>query len=110
MSEFRDDLLISPINKKRIVGIFLITVLLISIFTFSVLLYSLLFESQRPYPSDKLSEAEWEDADLTLPPSPYNFSDLEDLFNNLNLTQDQLQQLIDTLQDMFDGDIQDLDL
>jgi len=109
MSEFREDLLITPINKKRIIGIFLVTILLISLFAFSVLFYSFLFESQRPYPSDKLSEAEWEDADLTLPPSPYNISDFEDLFSDLNLTLEQLQDLIDTIQDMFDGDIDDFD-
>ncbi|MFX1527829.1 MAG: transglutaminase-like domain-containing protein [Promethearchaeota archaeon] len=107
MSEFREDLLISPINKKRIIGIFLVSILLISLFAFSVLFYSFLFESQRPFPSDQLSEAEWEDADLTLPPSPYNFSG--DDFNDLNLTLDQLQDLLDTIQDMFDGDIDDFD-
>ncbi|MFX1354650.1 MAG: transglutaminase-like domain-containing protein, partial [Promethearchaeota archaeon] len=107
MSEFREDLLITPINKKRIIGIFLVTMLLISLFAFSVLFYSFLFESQRPYPSDKLSEAEWEDADLTLPPSPYNFS-IDD-FSDLNLTLDQLQDIIDTIQNMLDGDIDDFD-
>ncbi len=107
MSEFREDLLISPINKKRVIGIFLVTILLISLFAFSVLLYSLLFGSQRPFPSDQLSEAEYEEGNPVFIPIPFNWSDI---FDNLNLSQDQLQDLLDSLQDMFDGDIDDLDL
>ncbi|MFX1493961.1 MAG: transglutaminase-like domain-containing protein [Promethearchaeota archaeon] len=107
MPEFREDLLISPINKKRVIGIFLITILFISLFAFSVLLYSLIFGSQRPYPSDQLSEAEYEEGNPVFIPIPFNWTDI---FNNLNLTQDQLQDLLDSLQDMFDGDIDDLDL
>ncbi|MFX1267694.1 MAG: transglutaminase-like domain-containing protein [Promethearchaeota archaeon] len=107
MSEFREDLLISPINKKRLIGIFLVTILLISLFAFSVLLYSLLFGTQRPFPSDLLSEAEYEEGNPVFIPIPFNWSDI---FDNLNLSQDQLQDLLDSLQDMFDGDIDDLDL
>ena len=107
MSEFREDLLISPINKKRVIGVFLVTILLISLFAFSVLLYSLLFGSQRPFPSDQLSEAEYEEGNPVFIPIPFNWSDI---FDNLNLSQDQLQDLLDSLQDMFDGDIDDLDL
>jgi len=107
MSEFREDLLISPINKKRVIGIFLVTILLISLFAFSVLLYSFIFGSQRPFPSDQLSEAEYEEGNPVFIPIPFNWSDI---FDNLNLSQDQLQDLLDSLQDMFDGDIDDLDL
>ncbi|GAI81843.1 unnamed protein product, partial [marine sediment metagenome] len=57
-----------------------------------------------------MSEAEYEDAILILPPFPYNLSDFQDIFSDLNLTQEQLEDLLDALQDMFDGDIDDLDL
>ena len=110
MSEFREDLLVSTINKKRIVKIILIAVLLVTSFAFSILLFSLLWGSQRPLPSDQLSEAENEDAMLILPPFPYNLSDFLDLFSDLNLTQDQLDEIIDSLQDLLDADIEDLDL
>lgn len=107
MSEFREDLLITKINKKRIIGIILVSTLLLSVFAFSILLSSLIFDSQRPFPSDRLSEAEEEEGiRLITAPFPFNFSD----FLDLNLTQDQLSDLLDMLQDMFDGDIDDLDL
>ncbi len=110
MSEFREDLLASTINKKRLVKIIFTAVLLVTSFAFSVFLFSLLWGTQRPLPSDRLSEAEDEDVILMLPPFPYNMSDFQDQFSDLNLTQDQLQDLLDALQDMFDGDIDDLDL
>ncbi|NVM17816.1 MAG: transglutaminase domain-containing protein [Candidatus Lokiarchaeota archaeon] len=110
MSEFREDLLATPINKKRIIKIILTAVLLVAAFAFSTFFFSLLWDSQRPPPSDRLSEAEDEDVILVLPPFPYNISDFQDLFSDLNLTTDQLSDLLDALADMFDGDIDDLDL
>ena len=104
MSEFREDLLISTINKKRVIGVILVAVILISIFAFSSLLFSLIWGSQRPSPSDRLSEAERETVILDLPPFPYNLSDFQNQFPNLTL--DQLQDLFD----MFDGDVDDLNL
>ncbi len=110
MSEFREDLLVSTINKKRLVKIILTAALLVASFAFSVFLFSLLWGTQRPLPSDRLLDAEYEDVVLIIPPFPYNMSDFQDQFSDLNLTQDQLQDLLDALQDMFDGDIDDLDL
>jgi hypothetical protein len=107
MSEFREDLLVKTINKKRVIGIVLVTALLIAAFAFSILLSSLIFDTQRPSPSDELSKArEEEGIQLITSPFPFNFSDFQDL----NLTQDQLSDLLDMLQNMFDGDINDLDL
>ena len=110
MSEFREDLLVSTINKKRIVKIILIAVLLVTSFAFSILLFSLLWGTQRPLPSDQLSEAEYEPAIPTKIPLPFDFSDLFDLFSNLNLTEEQLNDIIVSLQDFLDADIEDLDL
>jgi len=110
MSEFREDLLVTTINKKRLIKIILIAILLVTSFAFSVFLFSLLWGSQRPLPSDRLSEAEDEDVLLILPPFPYNMSDFQDQFSDLNLTQEQLEDLLDAIQDMFDGDIDNLDL
>ncbi len=110
MSEFREDLFATSINKKRLVKIILTAVLLVTSFAFSVYLFSLLWGTQRPLPSNELDKAKYEDAILMHFPFPYNMSDFQEKFSDLNLTQDQLQDLLDALQDMFDGDIDDLDL
>ncbi|NVM45505.1 MAG: transglutaminase domain-containing protein [Candidatus Lokiarchaeota archaeon] len=110
MSEFREDLLATPINKKRVIKIILTAVLLTAAFAFSTVFFNLLWDNQRPPPSDQLSEAEDEDVILILPPFPYNLSDFQDMFSDQNLTLDQLSDLLDALQEMFDGDIDDLDL
>ncbi|MHA1195543.1 MAG: transglutaminase domain-containing protein [Promethearchaeota archaeon] len=106
MSEFREELLLSTVDKKRVISIIIVAILLIAMFAFSSSLFSVLWGSQRPSPNDKLSEAEYEETKLVQIPFPYNFSD----FLNLNLTQDQLNDLLDALQDMFDGNIDNLDL
>jgi hypothetical protein len=107
MPEFREDLLITAINKKRVIGIILVTVLLIAAFALSILLSSLIFGGQRPSPSDELSKARQDEGiQLIKSPFPFNFSD----FQNMNLTQDQLSNLLDMLQNMFDGNITNLDL
>jgi hypothetical protein len=106
MSEFREDLLVSTINKKRLIKIILTAVLLVTSFAFSVFLFSILWGTQRPLPSNELDKAIHEDVVLIMPPFPYNLSDFQDQFSDLNLTLDQLQDLLD----MFDGDIDDLDL
>ena len=93
MSEFREDLLATPINKKRVIKIILTMGLLIAAFAFSTVFFSFLWDSQRPFPSDRLEDAEDEDVILVQIPFPYNESDFSD-----------------ALQDMFDGLIDDLDL
>ncbi len=110
MSEFREDLLATPINTKRIIKIAVTAVLLLAAFMFSTILLNLLWDNQRPPPSDNLSEAEDEDVILVLPPFPYNLTDFQDLFADQNLTSDQLNDILDALQEMFDGDVDDLDL
>ncbi len=107
MSEFREELLVTSIDKKRVIKIILVAVLLIAAFAFSIILSSFLFNTLRPYPSDQLARAKEETGiQLTLPPFPYNLSD----FQNLNLTQDQLNNLLDALKNMFNGNIDNLDL
>jgi len=110
MSEFREDLLVTAMNKKRVIKIILTAVLLVFAFAFSTVFFSLLWDTQRPFPSDQLSEAEEEVGIPTEIPFPYNISDFQDLFSDLNLTTDQLSDLLDALTNMFDGDIDDLDL
>ncbi|MFX0074763.1 MAG: transglutaminase domain-containing protein [Candidatus Hermodarchaeota archaeon] len=110
MSEFREDLLATPINTKRVIKIVVTAVLLLEAFMFSTVLLNLLWDNQRPPPSDRLAEAEDEDVILVLPPFPYNLTDFQDLFGNQNLTSDQLSDILDALQEMFDGNIDDLDL
>ena len=107
MPESRENLLVTTINKKRVIGIVLVTALLMAAFAFSILLSSLIFGGQRSSPSDELSKARQDEGiQLITSPFPFNFSDFQDL----NLTQDQLSNLLDMLQNMFDGNINNLDL
>jgi len=107
MSEFREELLVTSIDKKRVIKIIAVAVLLIFAFAFSIILSSLIFNTQRLNPSDQLEYADEETGiQLTLPPFPYNLSDFQDL----NLTQDQLNNLLDALKNMFNGNIDNLDL
>jgi hypothetical protein len=110
MSEFREDLLVSSVDKKRVIKTLLLVGLFITLFAFSTVLLSLLWGGLRLPPNDQLSEAEWEDAELIDIPFTINFSDFQDLFDNFSLNPDQLQDALDALQDMFDGNIDDLDL
>jgi len=110
MSEFREDLLITPTSLKYVIKVIILAVILIVAFVFSTYFFSLLWDSQRPPPSDRLLDAEDEDVILVLPPFPYNLSDFQDMFSDQNLTLDELSDLLDALQEMFDGDIDDLDL
>ncbi|TFF89880.1 MAG: transglutaminase domain-containing protein, partial [Promethearchaeota archaeon] len=110
MSEFREDLLVSSVNKKRVIKTILLVGLLITLFAFSTVLFSLIWGGLRTPPNDQLSEAEWEDVELIDIPLTVNFSDFQDLFDNFSLDPDQIEDALDALEDMFDGDIDDLDL
>jgi len=110
MSEFREDLLVTAINKKRVIKIILTAVLLVFAFAFSTVFFSFLWNTLRPPPNDQLSKAKEEEGIPTQIPFPYNISDFQDLFSDLNLTTDELTDFIDALSDMFDGDIDGLDL
>jgi len=110
MSEFREDLLVTAINKKRVIKIILTAVLLVFAFAFSTVFFSFLWNTIRPPPSEELAKADEEEGIPTQIPFPYNISDFQDLLSDLNLTPDQLSDIIDALSDMFDGDIDGLDL
>ncbi|MFX1569871.1 MAG: transglutaminase-like domain-containing protein [Promethearchaeota archaeon] len=106
MSELREEILGGGINKKRIIGTILVVIILISIFAFSTVFFSVLFGSQRPFPSEELKDHPTEDALLIKPPFPFD----EDFWQDLLDQVDDPQSLLDMLSDMFDGDIDDLDL
>lgn len=110
MSEFREDLLASSVDKKRVIKTILLVGALITLFAFSTVIFSLIWGSLRIPPNDQFSQAEWEDAELIDIPLTINFSDFQDLFDNLTLDPDQIEDALDALQDMFDGNIDDLDL
>jgi len=110
MSEFREDFLVTVINKKRVVKIILTAVLLVLAFAFSTVFFSFLWDTQRPFPSDQLSEAEDEFVELTKIPYFFNPSDFLDHLSHLNLTQEQLDKILDDLQDFSDADIEDVNL
>jgi hypothetical protein len=108
MSELREEILGAGINKKRVLGVILVAVLLISAFAFSTFFISLLFGSQRLDPNDKIGDAEEEFPILIAPPYPFDEDFWQDFIDDLS--PDELQNLLDMLSDMFDGDIDDLDL
>ena len=79
MSEFSEDLLVSTINIKRVIKTILVAGLLVTAFAFSIFFFSLLWGGPRPNPSDRLSEAEDEDAILIYFPTIFEIGDLPDI-------------------------------
>ncbi len=110
MSEIQRDLLKSTFSQKRIIGVVIIAGLLIAMFAFSTALINLLLGTEKLTPNNQLAEAEFEDVELMLPPFPFNISWFMDLFSDLNLTEEEMADLLDTLFDMFDGEIDELNL
>ncbi|MFX1591730.1 MAG: transglutaminase domain-containing protein, partial [Promethearchaeota archaeon] len=106
MSDLREELLRGGVNKKRVIAIALVAMLLVAMFAFSTVLFSFLFGTQRPYPSREKSKTDYEDADLIKPPYPFD----EDFWQDLLDQVDDPASLLDMLSEMFDGDIDDLDL
>ncbi len=106
MSDLRDEILGAGINKKRIIGVVLVAILLIGIFAFSMTLFSFLFGTQRPNPSKEKAETPPEDVDLVDTPYPFD----EDFWQDLLDQVDDPASLLDMLSEMLDGDIDDLDL
>ncbi|MFW9818916.1 MAG: transglutaminase domain-containing protein [Candidatus Thorarchaeota archaeon] len=106
MSDLRDEILGAGINKKRIIGVALIAMLLIGIFAFSMTLFSFLFGTQRPNPSKEKAETDPEDVELVDTPYPFD----EDFWQDLLDQVDDPASLLDMLSEMLDGNIDDLDL
>ncbi|TKJ23382.1 MAG: hypothetical protein CEE42_12185 [Promethearchaeota archaeon Loki_b31] len=79
MSEFREDLLVTAISIIQVIKIILVASLLITAFAFSIFFFSLLWGGPRPNPSDRLSEAEDEDAILIYFPTIFEIGDLPDI-------------------------------
>jgi len=104
MSVIGEDLLGKKINKKRVLGIVLIAILLISMFAFSTVLLNLLFGTQRSDFNDSIEDKEEEDAPPLTPYFPW-----ED-FNVSDISPEDLEDLLDMLSDLLDGDSDDLDL
>jgi hypothetical protein len=103
MSELREELLGGGINKKRVLGVILIAVLLISAFAFSTFFISLLFGSQRLDPNKEKANTDWEDAELIAPPYPFDEDFWQDLLDQIDPAD--IPDLLDMLSEMFDGDI-----
>ncbi|KKN42733.1 hypothetical protein LCGC14_0710310 [marine sediment metagenome] len=108
MSELREEILGGGINKKRIIGVVLVALLLISVFAFSTFFFSFLFGSQRTEPSKQKKGTTEEFPELRLPPYPFDAEFWQDLFDQIDPAD--IPALLDMLSEMFDGDIDDLDL
>ena len=114
MSELERELLKPQLNKKRAVAVVLIAVILIAFFAFSTALFSFLLGSQRKTPNERLDDADYDDVSLILPDLPF---DLEDILNAMDLDPQDLEDLgiteediAELLQEMYDGDIDNMDL
>ena len=108
MSDIREELLGSTVNKKRVIGVILVALLLVSVFAFSTAFFSFLFNSQRPSPNTRKLGTDYEYADPTPPPYPFDEDFWQDLLDQVD--PEDIPELLDMLDEMFDGDIDDLDL
>ncbi len=108
MSDLREELLGAGINKKRVIGVILVALLLVSVFAFSTFFISLLFGTRRLNPNREKAGEDFEDAELTKPPFPFDEDFLMDLFNDLS--PEEQQEILDMLKEMMDSSIDDLDL
>ncbi|MFX0080203.1 MAG: transglutaminase domain-containing protein [Candidatus Hodarchaeota archaeon] len=108
MSDIREELIDTGINKKRVIGVILVVLLLISVFAFSTFIISFLFGTQRPNPNRQKADTDYEDAELIKPPYPFDEDFFNDLFNDLS--PDELADVMEMLEDMMDSSIDDLDL
>ncbi|MFX1345150.1 MAG: transglutaminase-like domain-containing protein [Promethearchaeota archaeon] len=108
MSDLREELLGAGINKKRVIGVILVALLLVSVFAFSTFFINLLFGTRRLNPNKEKASTDYEDAELTKPPFPFDEDFLMDLFGDLS--PEQQQEVMDMLEEMMDSSIDDLDL
>jgi hypothetical protein len=108
MSDIREELLDAGINKKRVIGVILVALLLVSVFAFSTFFISLLFGTRRLNPNREKAGEDYEDAELTKPPYPFDEDFLRDLFDDLS--EEELQEVLEMLEEMMDSSIDDLDL
>ncbi len=119
MSVIEEDLLAPRITKKSVIKVIVVASLLITLFAFSTFIYASILGTQRRDPSEKLEDADREDATLVSIPPPWDIEDLIDdldinlteLAEELDLTEEELEELLgDTIEEMYDGNIDDLDL
>ncbi|MFW9875144.1 MAG: transglutaminase domain-containing protein [Candidatus Thorarchaeota archaeon] len=108
MSDIREELLAGGIDKKRVLGVIVAALLLISAFAFSTFFISFLFGTQRLNPNKERAGTDWEDAELTKPPFPFDEDFLKDLFSDLS--PEQLAELMDMLEEMMDSSIDELNI
>ena len=117
MSELREEILGAGTNRKKVVGIVLVAILLMSMFAYSVFFISFLFGSQRPSPNKNYDNTPYEDADLVMPPLPLDIlqelldfflQNPEDLLKFMDLLDPQ--DFADVIEEMLDADIDDFDI
>ncbi|MFX1374975.1 MAG: transglutaminase domain-containing protein [Promethearchaeota archaeon] len=108
MSDIREELLGGGVDKKRVMGVILVALLLVSVFAFSTVFFSFLFGTQRDKFNKRYEGTEYEWADPTPGEYPFDEDFWQDLLDQVD--PEDLPELLDMLEEMFDGDIDDLDL
>ncbi|MFX1238244.1 MAG: transglutaminase domain-containing protein, partial [Promethearchaeota archaeon] len=110
MSELKEKIL-GPSNiRSQAIKVIILSVILITAFAFSVSILTFVFGSVRNKPSERKSDADFDDPVLVEIPIPFDIDDLMDLFEDLDLTPEELQELLETLMEMYDGDFDDIPL
>ncbi|KKM71453.1 hypothetical protein LCGC14_1430460 [marine sediment metagenome] len=117
MSELREEILGAGVNKKKVIAVVLVAVLLTSFFSYSVFFISALFGSQRPSPNKEYKETPYEEVETILPPLPLDillellsfFADNPELLADFLDVLD-LEDFADVMEEMLDGDIDNFDI
>ncbi|MFX1446093.1 MAG: hypothetical protein ACFFHV_22005, partial [Promethearchaeota archaeon] len=119
MSVIEEDLLTPRITTRSAIKVIIVASLLIILFAFSTFIYALILGTQRRDPNERLENADRESAILVFIPPPWDIEDLIDeldinlteIADELGLTEEQLAELLgDVLEEMYDGNIDELDL
>jgi len=117
MSDVTEELIGRGFNKKRLIGVILVAVLLLSIFAWQNIIFSIIMGTKRPFPNEQLEGAPYEDAELIMPPFPFDLQDIidalqdveniDEILADLDMTEEEIAEVIE---EMFDGQIDDLNL
>ena len=77
MSVIEEDLLAPRITTRSVIKVVIVASLLIMLFAFSTFIYASILGTQRRDPSERLEDADKEDATLVFIPPPWEYDDYQ---------------------------------
>ncbi|MBY9005406.1 MAG: transglutaminase domain-containing protein [Candidatus Lokiarchaeota archaeon] len=110
MSTVHGELLGPRVTKKRVITLIILSAILISVFAYSVVIFSWILGSPRLSPNEFLDDADPENPILIEPPIPWDLQDFRDLLESLGIPPEDLDEYLDEILDLIDGNIDELDL